>query len=204
MSEENIENITKSDISFAPPFVDHHVLRDINFNGHCLINNINFPKKVINIYISCTLNPCLRNLNTNFTLCNYLFGSVKLTKNADSGKYKYSGYSIGFDYLLEFSFTDGSMGKNLIIFGVDLSSSVHIDNKNKYILITGEGPTQGLDDTTLAAEAKYPINFTLPSKRFVLNLHYNGSNIFLFMNARKICQFKAKRLSNKKLYTVFG
>ena len=52
MSKENIENITKSDSNFAPTFVDHHVLPDINFNGHCLINNIYIPKKVINIYIS--------------------------------------------------------------------------------------------------------------------------------------------------------
>ena len=41
-----------------------------------------------------------------------------------------------------------------------MSSSVCIDNKNKDILILGEGPTQGLDDTTLVAEAKYPIHFT--------------------------------------------
>ena len=45
MSEENIENITKSDSNFAPTFVDHHVLPDINFNGHCLINNVSIPKK---------------------------------------------------------------------------------------------------------------------------------------------------------------
>ena len=49
MSEENIENITKSDSNFAPTFVDHHVLPDINFNGQCLIDNISIPKKVINI-----------------------------------------------------------------------------------------------------------------------------------------------------------
>ena len=51
------------------------------------------------------------------------------------------------------------MGKNFIIFGVDMSISVHIDNKNKDILILGDGPTQRLDDTTLTAEAIYPINF---------------------------------------------
>ena len=44
MSEENIENITKSDSNFAPTFVDHHLLPDINFNGHCLTkNNISIP-----------------------------------------------------------------------------------------------------------------------------------------------------------------
>ena len=48
---------------------------------------------------------------------------------------------------------------------------MHIDSKGKDILILGEGPTQGLDDTTLTAEAIYPINFTQPYKRFVLDLH---------------------------------
>ena len=91
-------------------------------------------------------------------------------------------------------FTDETIGKNVIIFGAEVSASVHIDNKNKDFLIPGEGPTQGLDGTTLAAEAKYPINFTQPRKRFVLSLRYNGINSFLFVNATKIYQFKAKRL----------
>ena len=50
MSDEYIENITKSDSNFAPTFVDHHLLSDRNFNGHCLINNnISIPEKVINL-----------------------------------------------------------------------------------------------------------------------------------------------------------
>ena len=57
------------------------------------------------------------------------FRSVKLTKNADLNKYKYRGYSIGFDSRSKFSLPDGSMGENVIIFGVDMSSSVLIDNK---------------------------------------------------------------------------
>ena len=89
-----------------------------------------------------------------------MFGAVKVTKNADPDKYKYSGSSIGFDSRSEFSLFDGSMGKNVIIFGADINSSVHIDNKGKDILILGEGPTQGLDDTTLTTEAKYSINFS--------------------------------------------
>ena len=94
-SEENIENRTKLDSNFAPTFVNHHVLPDINFNRHCLINdNIHIPKKVINLYISYTLNPRLRNLNTYSTLNNCLLGSVKITKNADLGKGKHRGYGI--------------------------------------------------------------------------------------------------------------
>ena len=82
------------------------------------------------------------------------------------------------------------MGKNVIIFWTDMNSSVYIDNENKDILIFGEGSTQGLDDTTLTSEARYPINFTKPRKGFVLSLHYNGSNS-LFVDATKIYQFKA-------------
>ena len=82
--------------------------------------------------------------------------------------------------------------KNVIIFGADISSSVHIDNKEKDMLIHGEGPIIKFDDTSLTEEAIYPINFTQPNKRFVSSVHYNGSNSFLFVNATKIYQFKAR------------
>ena len=85
-----------------------------------------------------------------------------------------------------------TLEKNAIIFGVDVSSYVHIDNKNKDTLIFGKRPTQLLDDTTLTAEAKYPINFTQSGKRFVYSLHYNGRNSFLFANATKLYQFLTK------------
>ena len=117
MSEENIENITKSGSSLSPTFADHHKLLDINFNGHWLINNNYTPQKVmyiylpLDVYISYTLNLCLRNLNSDFTLNNCLCRSVNLTKNAGPEKYKYSSFSIGFNSRSEFSFTDGSMGK---------------------------------------------------------------------------------------------
>ena len=93
------------------------------------------------------------------------------------------------------------MGRNVIIFGADMSSSVHVDNKNKDISILGEERTQRLDDTTFTAEAKYPINFTQPNKRFVLSLDYNRINSFLLVNATKIYQFKAKN-SEIKSYTL--
>ena len=76
----------------------------------------------------------------------------------------------------DFSFSTGGFGKNVIMFGVDMSSSAHVENKKKYILILGEGPAQGLDDTTLTVETKYPINFTEHNKKFCLSLHYNRAN----------------------------
>ena len=166
----------------------------MDFNGHCLKHNIYTPEKVINIYISYSLQPLLRNLFTDFTLNNCLLGSVKVTKNADPDKYKQSSYGIGFDSRSECLFIDGTIRKNVIIFGSDMSSYVHIDNKNKDILLLVESSTQRLDDTALTAEAIYPISFTQPKKRSVLSLHYNGNNSFLFVNATNIYQFKAKKL----------
>ena len=65
---------------------------------------------------------------SNSPLKNCLFGAVPLTKNADIDKYGYSGYGIGFDRKGECSFLGGGYGQNVIIFGVDTSSSFHIDN----------------------------------------------------------------------------
>ena len=72
------------------------------------------------------------NYNADFTLESSLFGAVKLTKNTDVDKYKHFGYVTGFDGKGVFSHPTGSFGNNAIIFGVDMSSSVHIDNKKRH------------------------------------------------------------------------
>ena len=54
-----------------------------------------------------------------------------------------------------------------------MSSSPHIDNKKKHILILGKGLTQGLGEHSLIAEKMYSINFTMTRKKFCLSLHYN-------------------------------
>ena len=115
-----------------------------------------------------------------------------MTKNSDVDKYKYSGYGIAFDRRGSFSFTGGGYGQNVIIFGADMNSSPHIDNKGKDILILGIGPTQGLGEHSLTAEKMYSINFTVTKKKFCLSLHYNGANSYLFVNGTEIYKFKAK------------
>ena len=96
-----------------------------------------------------------------------MFANLKIIENDDPDKCSYSGYGVAFTSRSDFSLLDGSMGKNIIIFGVDMSSSVHIDNKKKDILILGTGPTQGLDDTMLTAEAQYSIIFQDQIENFV-------------------------------------
>ena len=108
-----------------------------------------------------------------------------MAKNADIIKYGYSGYKIGFDRRSSFSFPGSGFGQNILISGVDMSSSAHIDNKKKDKLVLGKGPTQGLEHT-LTAEKMYSINLTVTKKKFCLTLHYNGTNSYLFVNNSEI------------------
>ena len=132
------------------------------------------------------------NRDSNLTIENALFGAVSLAKNADVDKYKYSGYGIAFDRKGSFSFPGGGYGQNVIIFGADMNSSIHVDNKGKDILILGIGPTQGLGEHSLTAEKMYLINFTNRYTKFCLSLHYNGANNYQFVNSTEIIKFKAK------------
>ena len=123
---------------------------------------------IVNIYIVYELGASSSHDN-DLTIKKCLFDAVTLTKNADTDKYGYSGYRIGFDRKSRFSFPGGGFGQNVIIFGVDMSSSSHIDNKKKGILVLGKGPTQGLEHT-LTAEKTYSINFTVTRKKILFEL----------------------------------
>ena len=106
-------------------------------------------KKVVNIYIVYELGASTSHIDDP-ALKNCLFGAVTLTKNADIDKYGYSDFGIGFDRRGSFSFPGGGYGQTVLIFGVDISSSPHIDNKKK-TLVLGFGPTQ-VSEHTLTAE----------------------------------------------------
>ena len=87
--------------------------------------------KIVNIYIVYEINKNDNIISSNPTLENCLFGAVTLTKNVNIDRYGYSGYGIGFDRKGSFSFPGGGYGQNVLIFGVDMSFSAHIDNKKK-------------------------------------------------------------------------
>ena len=120
-----------------------------------------------------------------------MFEVVSLTKHADIDQYKYSGYGIRFERKGEFSFGNG-FGRNVIILGADMSSSVHATNKTQNILILGKDFTQGLANTTTYAEKLYSINFTKTNTKSSLSLHYNGADSYLFINGTETIKFKAK------------
>ena len=134
LSNESIKLSTTSNNSLNPRLSYNGIKIKVQFTGSCLKQ----PKftfthnKVVNIYIVYEL--CASSSHTSDpTIKDCLFGAVTLTKNADIEKYKYSGYSTGFDRRSSFSFPSGGFGQNVLIFGADMSSSTHIDNKKKDI-----------------------------------------------------------------------
>ena len=119
--------------SLSPKFTWNESRIRLKFEKSCLKqeNKAFTPNNVVNLFIVHDLDAWSKKLNTDFTLKDRLFGAIKLTKNADLDKYKYSGYGIGFDSRSEFSLKDGNIGKSVIIFGADMSASVDSDNKEK-------------------------------------------------------------------------
>ena len=100
-----------------------------------------------------------------FTLKDFLFGALELTKNVDPDKISYFGYGIGFNSRSHFLTSNSDFRKNVVIFYVDNSSSKHTDNKKKFFLALCKEPTQELSATTITVEAKYSINFTRSKKK---------------------------------------
>ena len=164
----------------------------VKFRGNCLKQDkITFRhKKIGNIYIAYELTGCSSNGNDP-TVINSLFGAVRLTRNADIDKYGYSDYETGFNRRGSFSFPGGGFGSTVIIFEVNMSSSIYVDNKRKNILTLGKGPTQGLEHI-LTTEKIYSINFTVTKNKFCLSLHNNGANSYLIVNGTEIHKSKAK------------
>ena len=153
LSDERINSVTTCNYSITPELSQYGTKTRVKFTGSCLKQDkATYNITIVNIYIVYEISKNY-NISSYPTLENCLFGAVSLTKHVDIDQYKYSGYSIGFDRKGEFSSGNG-FGRNCIIFGVDMSSSVHVNNKEKDILILGKGPTQGLDGATLTAEKK--------------------------------------------------
>ena len=154
-----------------------------------IISNNN---NVINMYCVYELQPVTASRDDTFTIQNALFGAMEITKNADTAKYAYEGYCICFDEGGTFSKGNISNGRNMLIFGVDESSLVHANNKANNIYVMGDIFVQGINDTTLYAEKVYSQNFTQPSKKILLSLHYNGDDSYLFVIGQQELKFKSK------------
>ena len=170
--------------------------------NHFQQNKVIIPNNdnVINIYCVYEIQPISSSRDTSFTIQNALFGAIQITKNAnDNSKNNYKGYGICFGERSQFgcAITEGGRthttdGRNVLIFGLDMSFSVHATNRANNVYVMGDGLTQGIHDTTLYAEKNYWRNFTDPGKKFVISLHYNGYESYFFVNGRRELKFKAK------------
>ena len=128
---------------------------------------------------------------------------MQITKNADTSKYKYKGYSICFDEGGLFSIGNINNGRNVLIFGVHEDSVIHANNKADNIFVIDDVFVQGINDTTLYADKIYSQKFTQPSTKFVLSLHYNGDS-YLFVNDKQELKFKTKTESLVKQKLCIG
>ena len=154
----------------------------------------------ISIYCVYEIRPIASSRDISFTIQNALFGAMQITKDAtDNSKNNYKGYGLCFDERSQFGRTiteDGrahtTNGRNVLIFGVDMSFSAHATNRANNIYVMGDGLTQGIHDNTLYVEKNYWRNFADPGKKFIISLHYNGDESYFFVNGRQELEFKAK------------
>ena len=138
--------------------------------NHFQQNKVIIPNNdnVINIYCVYEIQPISSSGDTTFTIQNALFGAMQITKDAtDNSKNNYEGYGIYFDETSQFGhtiteggFTHTANGRNVLIFGADMSFCVHATNRANHIYLMGEGLTQGINDTTIYVEKYYYRNFT--------------------------------------------
>ena len=122
-SDERITSIKTTNLSITLNVSYYGTYIRVEFKESCLkLYKVTFNHgKAVNIYIVYKISKSI-NISDYPTLENCLFGAVNLTKNADIDKYKYSGYGIGFHRHGSFSFPGTGLDKNVITFGVDMSS----------------------------------------------------------------------------------
>ena len=116
--------------------------------NHLQQNKIIIPNNnnAINIYCVYKLDSIASSRDTTFTIQNALFGAIEITKNADTSKYNYKEYGICFDEGTQFGhtvtedgFTHTTNARKFLIFGADMSFSVHKTNRANHIYIMGDG-----------------------------------------------------------------
>ena len=185
----------------------------VKFFGNYVKENklIYLVKSVVNIYIVYSLYSISNTRNTGYTIQNALFGRVKRTEDpSDSDNNKYVGCGTCFDEGGLFSFGNIVNGRNVIIFGCDMSFSSHERNRQNEIYVLGEDFIQGVTTVGPIIDRRYPKdgkatkiyaeklckhNFTEPNKKFVLSLH-DGDNTYLFVNGGEESKFKTKTFSD--------
>ena len=184
------------------PILENNGWMNLKFNGNYFEQNkVLHPStsNVVNIYVVYKLDPISLTRNADYTIQNTLFGTVKITKNTNISKNKYEGYGICFDEGGEFShmvkkgnFDHTTLARNVLIFCADMNFNSHANNKANNIYVMGKDFIQGINNTTLYAEIEFHNNFKELRVEFILSLHYNGDNSYLFVNGYQELKFNTK------------
>ena len=167
--------------------------------------NIIKSGSILDIYIVYSLSQ--KTITSDNVLKNCLFGATIVTKPGNTthtDKYIYFGYGLGFDSKGKFTHPRGGIARNIIIFGVNSSNSIHATNKTPNILILGQGLTQKVNNTTIYSGKMYSPNFSAENKIFCLSLHRNGNNSYLFVNGKEVNKFKAEKSEIKANQLTLG
>ena len=128
--------------------------------------------------------------------------NANIVKNSDKSKYIYGGYEILFDGAGTWSFVN-DFAKNVVIFGIDNSSSSHTDNRKNNFRVPGKGPPDDIDDIVGAGGNKYAINLTKAKTKFFLSLHCNDDSSYLLVNGKESNKFKANNKNSFLLNFVY-
>ena len=156
--------------------------RGIQFNKSVLVaERNNYTNATVNSYIASDLDDWPRKLLNNFTFRNCLFGANKIIKNTVKGNSVYSGCGIAFDGAGSWIFVN-VFAINVVVFGVGIGSSSHVDNLKNSFLVLREGPTDNIFGSADTVEQKFTINFSKAKTKFCLGLHCSGDNNYLFVN----------------------
>ena len=170
-SNKNQLNGVQNTKAIAPDIKNTNGQSYVLFNGNYFVQDlITIQNNVINIYVVYKLNPIASTADTSFTIQNALFGAMEITKNdTNNSKINHKGYGICFDEGSDFShtiteggFTHTTDGRNVLIFGADMSFSAHAINRANNTYLTGKGLIQGINGTTIYVERNYYRNFTDP------------------------------------------
>ena len=143
---------------------------------------------MINVYYVYELDPIVISRNNEFIIQYSLFGAIEITKNGIC----FDESEVFTHVRKEGNFNHTTPARNVIIFGADMSFRKHVNNKANSIYVMGKDYIQKINDTTIYAEKMFYRNFTDPGHKFILSLHYNGDNSYLFVNGRQELKFKAK------------
>ena len=168
---------------FAPTASMQRYVFEVDFKQTYLLSTTDINLGNPNIYIVYDFNQWTPSFGNTYPFHNCLFGSTNS---------KLNGRGIAFDSSGEWTHSDGTTARNVLIFGTDNSKSLSTDNKKVNVTALGSGSQKFINNQDIEAEAMFKINFTKPDKKFVLSIHYNGNNSYLYVNGQQIYKFVAQ------------